>query len=167
MGDGGPKGQRDLPWPALNIRFPPTVSASTEVRPCGTKHLEVEEFTVICIAFEEHQDGICHVYCNTSSSDTLIVVLRLRLSLLLEDMLLLIPQLHSGNNCAFTEGQSFHKSQECSINSLKHRCFLKDRRHNLSEDRGHFLFHRSSPNILHRGRHHSYVVWTKFSPVGT
>ena len=167
VGGGGPKGQTDLPWPAVNIRFVSTVSASTEVRPCGTKHLEVEELTVIGIAFEEHHNGKCHVYCNLPSSDTLRVDLQLRLSLLLEDMFLLITELTSVNNCAVTEGQSFHKSQKWSINSLKHRCFLKDSRHNLPEDRGHFLFHRSSPNILHRGRHQSYEVWTKFSPVGT
>jgi len=30
--------------------------------------LEVEELTVIGMAFEEHQDRKCHVYCNILSS---------------------------------------------------------------------------------------------------
>ena len=62
-----------------------------EIRPCGTKHLEVEELTAITITFEENQDGKCQVYCNLPTSDTLRVFLQLRLPLLLEDMFLLIP----------------------------------------------------------------------------
>lgn len=132
MGETGPKGQTDLPWPALNIIFVPTATASTEVRPCGTKHLEVEEMTVTGVTFEENQDGKCHVCCNITSSYILRALLQLRLSLLLEDLLLLIPELSSGNNCAVTEGQNFYKSHKWSINSVKHRCLLKDRRHNHS-----------------------------------